>query len=93
MKTRANKKFAGIVFATIPEFQGKGIDAFIVGEASKTAVILPYKEYEMQWVGDFNPKMINVAEGLGDVYRSRNLITYRYLFDRTKEFKRHPILH
>jgi len=92
-RTRPNKKFVGIVFAIVPEWQGRGIDAFIVGEARKTAITLPYKEYEMQWVGDFNPKMINVAEGLGDVFRTRTLSTYRYLFDRTKEFKRHPILH
>jgi len=50
-----------------------------------------YENYEMQWIGEFNPKMINVAEGLG-TYRSRVLTTYRYLFDRTKEFKPHPIL-
>ena len=47
--------------------------------------------YEMQWIGDFNPKMINIAETL-DSKPSRNLVTYRYLFDREKEFKRHPIL-
>jgi hypothetical protein len=46
----------------------------------------------MQWIGDFNPKMINVAQGIGDVYRTRKLTTYRFLFDRTKEFKRHPVL-
>jgi len=51
-----------------------------------------YDDFEMQWIGEFNPKMINVAESLG-TYRSRLLTTYRYLFDRTKEFKRHPILH
>ncbi len=50
-----------------------------------------YEDYEMQWIGEFNPKMINVSEALG-TYRSRILTTYRYLFDRTKEFKRHPIL-
>ena len=50
-----------------------------------------YDAYEMQWIGEFNPKMINVAESLG-TYRSRKLITYRYLFDRTKQFKPHPIL-
>jgi hypothetical protein len=50
-----------------------------------------YDDYEMQWIGEFNPKMINVAEALG-TYRSRILTTYRYLFDRTKEFKPHPIL-
>jgi hypothetical protein len=36
--------------------------------------------------------MINVAESLGQTFRSRNLVTYRYLFDQTKEFKRHPML-
>ena len=45
----------------------------------------------MQWIGEFNPKMVNVAEALG-TFRNRLLTTYRYLFDQTKEFKRHPIL-
>ena len=91
-KTVECTKFTGIVFGIVPEFQGKGIDSFIVGEAYKTVVKNPYEEYEMQWIGDFNPKMINVAQGLGNVFQSRRLTTYRYLFDRTKEFKRHPIL-
>jgi hypothetical protein len=93
-KTKPCKKFTGLVFGVVPEFQGKGIDAYLIGEADKT-VKLPsfqYIEYEMQWIGDFNPKMLNVGLGLGDVYTSRRLVTYRYLFDRTKEFKRHPIL-
>ena len=51
-----------------------------------------YDDYEMQWIGEFNPKMINIAENFGDTFRSRKLITYRYLFDRTKEFKPHPFL-
>ncbi|MDQ6610245.1 MAG: hypothetical protein M3Y85_10535 [Bacteroidota bacterium] len=91
-KTVKCNKFTGIVFGIVPEFQGKGIDAFLVGEAYKTVLKNPYDEYEMQWIGDFNPKMLNVAQGIGDVYQSRKLTTYRYLFDRTKEFKRHPVL-
>lgn len=91
-KTVKCTKFTGLVFGIVPEYQGKGIDSFIVGEAYKTVLKNPYEEYEMQWIGDFNPKMINVAQGLGDVYQSRKLTTYRCLFDRTKEFKRHPIL-
>jgi len=51
-----------------------------------------YTHYEMQWIGDFNPKMVNVAKSLGDTFVSRKLCTYRYLFDRAKEFKRHPLL-
>lgn len=93
-KFRRSKKFVGLVFGIVPEWQGKGVDAFIIGECARIVQVNPtlYKEYEMQWIGDFNPKMINVAEGLGDTFRSRNLATYRYLFDRTREFKRHPIL-
>jgi len=92
-KTKPNKKFTGLVFGIVPEFQGKGVDAYIINEAK--FVIQPlnrYTEYEMQWIGEFNPKMINVAENFGDTFRSRKLTTYRYLFDRTKEFKPHPIL-
>ncbi len=85
-------RFVGLVFGIIPEFQGKGVDAYIIVEGAK--VIQPmakYDDYEMQWIGDFNPKMINIAESLGTC-RSRTLRTYRFLFDRTKEFKRHPML-
>jgi hypothetical protein len=91
-KTKKCTKFTGIVFGVVPEFQGKGIDSFMVGEAYKTVIHMDYTHYEMQWIGDFNPKMINVAQGLGDVYPSRRLITYRFLFDRQREFKRHPFL-
>ncbi len=93
-KFSANKKFCGIVFGVVPEWQGKGVDAFMVVESSKVIQTpsISYTAYEMQWIGDFNPKMINIAESLGETFRSRNLITYRYLFDRTKEYKRHPVL-
>ncbi|MEO5941939.1 MAG: hypothetical protein ABIP30_03175 [Ferruginibacter sp.] len=93
-KTRPNKRFTGIVFGIVPEWQGKGVDAYIIAESAKVIQQpdVPYTEYEMQWIGDFNPKMLNIAASLGDVKRSRNLTTFRYLFDRTKEFKRHPIL-
>ncbi|PWV48370.1 hypothetical protein [Chitinophaga sp. S165] len=86
------KKFTGIVFGIIPEFQGKGVDAYMIVEGAKIIQKeLPYTQYELQWIGDFNPKMLNIAESLG-TQPSRKLTTYRYLFDRTKEFQRHPIL-
>ncbi len=91
--TKPNKKFTGIVFGVVPEFQARGIDSYLINEAKM--VIQPqrsYTEYEMQWIGEFNPKMLNIADSFGDTYRSRKLTTYRYLFDRTKEFKPHPIL-
>ena len=89
-----NKKFTGLVFGVVPEWQGKGVDAYIIGEAHEVIkkTSFPYTEYEMQWIGDFNPKMINIAKSLGDVEISRKLATMRYLFDPNKEFHRHPIL-
>lgn len=92
LRTGKIKKLIGIVFGVIPEHQGKGVDSFMIVEsANKIQKDKKYFDYEIQWVGDFNPKMMSVAESLG-THISRTLTTYRYLFDRGKEFKRHPIL-
>lgn len=91
--TVPNKRFTGIIFGVIPEFQGKGIDAYMINEAKFVIQGLHrYNYYELQWIGDFNPKMLNVAQGLGDTYPTRRLITWRYPFDPSRPFARHPIL-
>jgi hypothetical protein len=92
MMKKGSKKFVGLVFGIIPEFQGTGADAYMIMEGAN--VILPggrYEQYEMQWIGDFNPKMVNIAENLG-TRLNRKLATYRYLFDPSREFQRHPFL-
>lgn len=101
--TKKNKKFTGLVFGIVPEFQGRGADSYIIVEGCRLIQNLKidngnyhlgkpiYDYYEMQWIGEFNPKMVNVAETIAG-NRSRILTTYRYLFDRTKEFKPHPVL-
>ncbi len=86
-------KMIGLVFGVVPEHQGKGVDGAII-EAARVMVQDDYHRYkylEMNWIGDFNPKMINVVEQVGG-YVSKTHHTYRMLFDPTKEFKRHPIL-
>jgi hypothetical protein len=81
----------GIVFGVVPEFQGTGIDYFMVVEAAKIIQHkTPYRYTELQWQGDFNPKINNISLNLG-FSLTRRLATYRFLFDRDKEFKRHPI--
>ena len=102
-KTVRCSKFVGLVFGIVPEWQGKGIDSYMIVEGCRVIQGLQiddgsynitqtlYDDYEMQWIGEFNPKMINVAEALG-TYRSRILTTYRYNFDRTLPFQSHPIL-
>lgn len=92
LKRRRIKKMYGLVFGLVPEHQGKGVDAYMILEgATMMRKENIYHDYEMQWIGDFNPKMVAIAENLG-TYKSRVLITYRYLFDRNKEFVRHPFL-
>ena len=92
LRKRRINKFIGLVFGIVPEHQGKGIDSFMIIEgANLIQKEKLYEDFEMQWIGDFNPKMVSIAENLG-TYKSRVLKTYRYLFDRNAEFVRHPIL-
>jgi len=50
-----------------------------------------YKEIELSWAGDFNPKIIAVYEATG-AKKAKTHFTMRYLFDRSKPFKRALIL-
>lgn len=84
--------FVGIIYGIIPEFQGSGVDYFMIVEAEKLIKAKnQYKHVELMWQGDFNPKMLNISRNLGGEH-SRTLVTYRYLFDRNAEFTRHPVI-
>lgn len=87
-----NQNFVGIVFGIVPEFQGKGVDYYMIVEAEKEIKrTRSYKMLELYWQGDFNPKILNISKNLGCKER-RRLITYRYLFDRNLKFERHPVI-
>jgi len=90
---RPNRKAFGILFGVVPEHQGAGVDGALVIAARKVyqSGKLPYSDYEMNWIGDFNPKMIQVVEQVGG-YVGKRHITYRKLFDETKPYRRHPML-
>ena len=47
---------------------------------------------ELAWIGDFNPVMNRMIETYVCATRHKVHTTYRYLFDRTKEFHRCPRL-
>ena len=49
-----------------------------------------YKTTTLTWIGDFNPKMIRIAENLG-TERTRTYHTLRKFFDPSVEFQRMPI--
>lgn len=91
---KTNRKAFGILFGVVPEHQGKGLDGAMVLNSKRVLQeeYNRYDEYEMNWIGDFNPRMINVVEQVDAAVRKRHA-TYRKLFDETKPFKRAPILH
>ena len=90
---KTNKKAFGILFGLVPEHQGKGVDGAIIENFRKFAQGggVVYTDYEMNWIGDFNPKMIRVVEQINAPVVKRHA-TYRKLFDETKPFKRMPII-
>lgn len=89
---KTNKKMLGLVFGVAPAHQGKGLDGALV-MATAQMVQKDYKRYpilEMNWIGDFNRKMILVVKQVGgEIGKTHH--TYRYLFDRNKPFERMPI--
>lgn len=90
---KVNRKAFGILFGVVPEHQGKGLDGAIILHFRKLMQedYRRYDEYEMNWIGDFHPQMIRVAEQIQTEIVKKH-VTWRYLFDRTKEFKRMPLI-
>ncbi len=87
-----NKRLVGIVFGVIPRFQGRGVEGFLISSGSfhirkKTK----FEVYELQWIGDFNPKMISIAKTL-DTEVTRVLATYRLMLKPDLKFQPHPQL-
>jgi hypothetical protein len=90
---KTNKKAYGVLFGVVPEHQGKGLDGGIIMAFRKVVQedYLRYEMYELNWIGDFNTKMIRVAEQVTpDIVKKH--ATYRLLFDSSKPFERYPIM-
>ena len=86
---RINKRLIGLIFGVVPEFQGKGAAAGLIlrFEQEVAKASFKYTDLEMNWIGDFNPNMMKLVTQIGGKIRKTH-ITYRYLFDRNKEFTR-----
>ena len=91
-KTKPGRKINGVAFGIVPKFQALGIDAFMI--YSGALVIRKEGRYdliEMGWAANWNPRMIAIYKAIGGT-QSRRMITYRYNFDRTLPFQRHPVV-
>ncbi len=83
------RKTYGVIFGVVPQFQSKGIEGGMIKAFANIAVRpgFQYNEIELNWIGDFNPAMIKLANQLA-FKPIKTHVTWRYLFDREKEFKR-----
>jgi GNAT superfamily N-acetyltransferase len=81
----------GLLMGVIPKYQNRGIESAFIHNLENVFIKKPhYTEIEFSWVADFNPKMRKIFVAVGCI-PVKDYVTYRYLFDRSKEFKRYPI--
>lgn len=79
--TKTVTRLRGIIYGIVPKYQKSGIDAAIFAYLRDVLKEKPhYKEVELSWVGDFNPKMMNFRQRLG-AYLAKKYNTYRYTFE------------
>ena len=85
------KKLFGIIYGVVPEHQGKGVDAAMLVYARQAFIDAGYDTIEMNWIGDFNPRMLVTIRSIGAKILKTHA-TYRYQFDRSRPFERCPII-
>ncbi|QDA60009.1 hypothetical protein [Hymenobacter jejuensis] len=88
---RQPRKMFGVIFGVVPEHQGKGVESAMLVHAQQAFMDIGYTDIEMNWIGDFNPRMMAVTRSIGArIYKTH--ITYRKLFDENRPFERCPII-
>ncbi len=89
---KACTRVVGLIFGVVPEFQGKGVaEGMIVYFEDEVGQGVKYTDLEMNWIGDFNPKMIRLVKQIGSKVKKTH-VTYRFLFDREKKFTRAKVI-
>ena len=87
--THEMTRIRGVVAGVDPKFQNSGIESAIFKHLYHVFKKKPYyKELELSWIGDFNPKMQAIYEAVG-AEKKKTYITYRYLFNPDAEFMRY----
>lgn len=76
-----------VILGVVPKFQRSGIESGIFWHLKGAVERNPqFKELELSWVGDFNPKMRVLQESMGAEFGKKH-ITYRHVFDGNSETK------
>ena len=87
--THKMTRIRGVVGGVHPTYQNSGVESAIFYQLYKTLHKKPwFKELDLSWTGDFNPKMIAVYEAVGGT-RTKTHITFRYLINKNLTFKQY----
>jgi hypothetical protein len=82
-------RMRAVVGGVHPSHQNSGVESAIFLQLYKMFKKKPwFKELELSWVGDYNPKMIAIYEALGAI-KVKTHITYRYFINSNLSFIRY----
>lgn len=79
-----------IIMGVKPKYQKYGLESGLIYSSTQNARKMGFKSIELSWVGDFNPKMRALHEGVGATF-VRKHVTYRMRFDG-KDWTRSQII-
>jgi hypothetical protein len=81
-------RMRAVVGGVHPSYQNSGVESAIFFQLYKVFKKKPwFKELELSWVGDYNPRMIAIYEALG-ARIAKTHITYRYMINHELRYVR-----
>ena len=87
-KRKVMNRMRATAAGVVPAYQNSGIESGIFWQLNKVVPKLPqFKQIELSWVGDFNPKMISLYQATGAIH-AKTHITYRYMINQDIPFQR-----
>ncbi len=87
--THKMTRMRAVVGGVHPTYQNSGVESAIFFHLYQIFKRKPwFRELELSWVGDFNPKMIAIYEALG-ASKAKTHITYRFMIDDKLPFVRY----
>jgi hypothetical protein len=87
--THKMTRMRAVVGGVHPSYQNSGVESAIFLQLYNVFKKKPwFKELELSWVGDFNPKMIAIYEAI-EAKKAKTHITYRYFINNKLPFVRY----
>jgi hypothetical protein len=87
--THKMTRMRALVGGVHPTHQNSGVESAIFFQLYKVFKKRPwFKELELSWVGDYNPRMIAIYEALG-AKKAKTHLTYRFLINKKVSFVRY----